>query len=296
MSRDDFNRPAVPSWRMLRGIVVACAAIVGQGLSAEAALMFSDPFQYPVSSNLAGQNGGSGFSGAWSSGSSTLVAGLNGGGSAVSINNTGGAQNRLLTSAVGTTGSTSYITYLMNSSDFNNGNYTGIDLLFGPNSQLFLGIPWNARKFGFDAKSSLPIQNINFTPTANTSYLIAVGLISSTTAGKVDIKMWATSNLAIDPNTLVASTPNAQLIGTRNNFSFDRIVLDGNMPSSLKVSGLAASPSISEAVAVSVAAVPEPASFGLTAAGVIAAAGWTALRVRRRPCEPDRWHPVDTAE
>jgi hypothetical protein len=267
--------------RLVLSVTVA-AGIASQALPARAALLFSEPFQYTVGANLAGQNGGSGFSGVWGSGSSTIVAGLNGGGSAVAIDSTGGAQTRQLSSTLGTTGTASYISYLMNSSDFNNGNYTGIDLVLGPStSQLFLGIPFNARKFGFDAKNSLPIQTINFTPTTNTSYLVAIGLIPSTTPGKVDIKMWATSNLAIDPTTLVASTPNAQLIGTRNNFTFDRILLDGNMPSSLKVSGLATSPSISEAVAVSVAAVPEPGSAALTAIGCAAAAGWRAVRRRR---------------
>ena len=266
--------------RLVFAITVA-AGIASQALSARAALLFSEPFQYTLGANLAGQNGGSGFSGVWGSGSSTIVAGLNGGGSAVAINSSGGAQTRQLSSTLGTTGTTSYISYLMNSSDFNNGNYTGIDLVLGPStSQLFLGIPFNARKFGFDAKNSLPIQTINFTPTTNTSYLVAIGLIPSATPGKVDIKMWATSNLAIDPTTLVASTPNAQLIGTRFNFTFDRILLDGNMPSSLKVSGLATSPSISEAVAVSVAAVPEPASLGLAVTGLVAASWW--WNVRRR--------------
>ena len=267
--------------RLVLSVTIA-AGIASQALPARAALLFSEPFQYTVGANLAGQNGGSGFSAAWGSGSSTLVAGLNGGGSAVALDSTGGAQTRQLSSTIGTTGTTSYISYLMNSSDFNNGNYTGIDLVLGPStSQLFLGIPFNARKFGFDAKNSLPIQTINFTPTTNTSYLVAIGLIPSATPGKVDIKMWATSNLAIDPTTLVASTPNAQLIGTRNNFTFDRILLDGNMPSSLKVSGLATSPSISEAVAVSVAAVPEPASLGLAATAAIASLCWRARR--RRP-------------
>jgi hypothetical protein len=217
----------------LAAIAAAIAIVTMAAAESQGAVLLAEPFQYPVGANLAGQNGGEGFSGAWSSGSSTLVAGLNGGGSAVAINSSGGAQSRQLSSTQSTSGATSYISYLMNSSDFTSGNYTGIDLFQGSTSQLFLGIPFNAQKFGFDAKNSLPIQTINFTPTVNTSYLVAIGLSPSTTSGKVDIKMWATSNLAIDPATLVASTPNAQLLGQKNNFSFDKVVLDGNMPNSL---------------------------------------------------------------
>ena len=264
----------------LAAIAAVVAIVTMAAAESQGAVLLAEPFQYPVGANLAGQNGGEGFSGVWSSGSSTLVAGLNGGGSAVAINSSGGAQSRQLSSTQSTSGATNYISYLMNSSNFTSGNYTGIDLFQGSTSQLFLGIPFNAQKFGFDAKNSLPIQTINFTPTTNTSYLVAIGLTPSTTSGKVDIKMWATSNLAIDPATLVASTPNAQLLGQKNNFSFDKVVLDGNMPNSLKVSGLAAAPTISEAVAVSVAAVPEPSTLFLTASG-LGVALWAAFRRRR---------------
>jgi len=90
--------------------------------------------------------------------------------------------------------------------------------------------------------------------------------------------MWATSNLAIDPNTLVAGTPNASLLGSRNNFSFSTIKVAGDYAGALKVAGIASSPNISEAASVSVNAVPEPASLGLIGVAALV----VGLRAMRR--------------
>ena len=42
-------------------------------LPANATSIFTETFNYPVGANLDGQNGGSGFSGAWTGGNSTIV-------------------------------------------------------------------------------------------------------------------------------------------------------------------------------------------------------------------------------
>ena len=252
------------------------------GNAARADLLFTETFQYPIGSNLAGQNGGTGFSGPWSGGDSTIVAGLTSGtGSAVQIGGT--TSNRSMAVTANTSGTSTYITYLMNASSFSGGNYTGLSLYDDATEEMFIGIPWNAQKFGFDAhggNGADDIKTIDFTPAPDTSYLVAFGLLPSATPGKVDVMMWATSNLAIDPNTLVAGPANASLIGTRDNFSFNGIAVAGNYAGSLKVAGIASSPSVSEAAAVSVSSVPEPASLGLVAAA--AAGGVVALRRRKR--------------
>ena len=210
---------------------------------ATAATIFTETFNYTVGSNLAGQNGGSGFSGAWSGGDSTIVAELGGTGNAVQIGSS--IASRPLSATASTAGTSIYLTYLMNSSDFFSGNYRGISLWNGGTEEMFLGIPWQTSKFGFDAHAgngTADIRSVDFTPATNTSYLIAVGLVPIATSGKVDVKMWATSNLAVNPNTLVAGTPNASLLGVKNNFSFNTLKVNGDYAGSLKVAGIVSSP------------------------------------------------------
>lgn len=258
-------------------IVITCIG------AANAALIFSENFNYTIGSNLAGQNGGSGFSGAWSGGSSTIVAGLGGTGNAVQIGSSVAA--RSLSSTFSTSGNTFYISYLMNVSNFSGGNYTGISLWNGGSEEMFFGIPWQTANFGFDAHGGLGgggIDTIDFSPSINTTYLVTLGLLPSLTPGKVDIKMWATSNLGVDPNTLVSGAANASLIGTRDNFSFDTLKLNGDYAGNLKVSGIANAPTAAEAInfsTQSAAPVPEPGTWAV-AALLVGGAGF--IRWRRR--------------
>jgi len=247
--------------------------------SVKAAGIFTETFSYTQGANLDGQNGGSGFSGAWTGGTSIIVAGIGGGGT-TSLQ-VGNESRRSLLSTFNTSGNTFYLSYVMNSSDFFGGNYTGISLWQGNTENMFIGIPWNARSFGFDAhggNGAADIKSIDFTPAANTSYLVAFGLLPSATSGKVDVKMWATSNLGVDANTLVSGTPNAFLIGSRSDFAFDNVRVNGNYAGALKLSGLAAATTATEAFSTSVSSVPEPSALSLLAIGI---AG--LVMVRRRP-------------
>ena len=251
---------------------------------AHSALLFTENFNYDTtqSDDLDGRNGGTGFSGAWSGGDSTIVAGLGGTGKAVQIGSSTATRSLSSTS---TSGNTFYISYLMNASNFAGGNFTGISLWDGGTEQIFFGIPWQAQKFGFDAHGGTGapgIKTIDFSPSINTTYLVTLGLLPSATSGKVDIKMWATSNLGIDPNTLVAGAANASLIGTRDNFSFNTLKLNGDYAGNLKVSGIANAPTASEAInfsTQSAAPVPEP---GTWAAAALLASGAAFMRWRKR--------------
>lgn len=262
--------------------LLACASLACIAEASQAGLLFTETFQYPLGSNLAGQNGGSGFSGAWSGGDSTIVSGLvSGTGTAVSI---GTASTRQMSATLSTSGTSTYITYLMNATSFSGGNFTGLSLFNGGTEEMFMGIPWQTQKFGFDARAGNgagDIKTVDFTPSTNTSYLVALGLVPSATSGKVDVKMWATSNLGIDPSTLVASTPNAFLLGVKNNFSFNSIRIAGDYSGALKVAGLASSPNVSEAASVSVNAVPEPPAYAMALAGL--ACGCYSMTRRRKP-------------
>jgi hypothetical protein len=62
---------------------------------------------------------------------------------------------------------------------------------------MFLGIPYNSQSFGFDPHGGLGVEGIRaviFTPATNTPYLVLFGVLPSAAAGKVDIKLWATSD------------------------------------------------------------------------------------------------------
>ncbi len=228
-----------------------------------AEIFFNEPFAYQPGSNLAGQNGGSGFSDSWTGGNSTIVTGLGGSAGAVQIGST--SSQRSFSTPLSSSGRNMYLSYLMNASNFSGGNWTGITL---NNSGPFFGIPWNAQKFGFDAKNSTPVQSINFTPLVDTTYLIVFGILS-TGGGTVDLKMWATTNLAVDPASLIASAANAQLLNSLNNFTSTVISVDGNYSGALKVSGIAAASTANEAIAASLQSVPEPSTYALFGLGAL---------------------------
>jgi len=265
--------------------LLALCALALAALPVRSALIFSESFNYPVGSQLAGENGGTGFSGAWTGGDSTIVAGLGGSGNAVQIGTS--SSYRALASSFSTTGNSYYFSFLVNSSNFTGGQYTGLSLIDAGspgNSLMFFGIPWQAKNFGFDARGSTGaggIQKIDFSPSVDTTYLLTYGLLPSATAGKVDVKLWATSNLSIDPNALVGGTPNAQLLGLRDNFTFNGINVAGNYAGSLKLTGEAAAPTAAEAINFSTqsAAVPEP---GTWAAAAMLAGGVAFVRWRKR--------------
>jgi len=264
----------------VRGFFVLLAGLGLTILPARATSIFTETFNYSVGANLDGQNGGSGFSGAWTGGNSTIVGGI--GGAGTSALQVGTESKRTLLSTFNTAGNSFYLSYIMNASDFSGGNYTGISLWQGNVENMFIGIPWNAQKFGFDAhggNGSADIKTIDFTPAANTSYLVTFALLPSATSGKVDIKLWATSNLNVDANTLLSAVPNASLIGSRNDFTFDNLRVNGNYAGALKLSGLSGATTAAETISTSVASVPEPSALSLLLVGL---GGLTLFR-RCRP-------------
>jgi hypothetical protein len=269
--------------RTLFSAAVFAAATLCALSSAHSALLFTENFNYLVGTNLAGQNGGSGFSEAWSGGNSTIVAGLGGTGNAVQIGSS--IASRSLSSTFSTSGNTFYISYLMNVSNFSGGNYTGISLWNGGSEEMFFGIPYGTGNFGFDAHAgngAADIKTVNFSPATSTTYLVTLGLLPSATSGKVDVKMWATSNLGVDPNTLVSGAANASLLGTKNNFSFNTVKLNGDYAGSLRVSGIASAPTSSEAINFSTQSAPPVPEPGTWAAAALLAGGAAFARWRKR--------------
>lgn len=274
------------SGKSLLSAALCAATLLLAALPTRAALIFTENFNYTISQGLDGKNGGTGFSGAWSGGDSTIVAGLGGTGNAVQVGSS--IASRPLSTSQNTSGNTFYISYLLNTSSFIGGNYVGLSLWNNSTEEMFIGIPWNARKFGFDAHGGTGaggIQSVNFTPLVNTTYLVTLGLLPSSTSGKVDVKMWATDNLSTNPNSLVSGPANASLLGTRNNFIFNTLKLNGNYGGALKIAGLADATTASEAINATVqsaVAVPEPRQVAASCLLLAAIGGYVFLK-RRKP-------------
>ena len=260
---------------LLPAQILCAAAFFLAAAPSQAVIFFTENFDYPIGDNLAGKNGGSGFSAAWSGGNSEIVAGLGGTGNAVAIGSS--ITSRTFTSAFNTSGNSFYISYLMRSPNYFGGNFSGLSLWNGPtstpsNEKFFFGLPWDARKFGFAYPGT---TTIDFNPATNTTYLITLGLLPSATPGKVDVKMWATDNLSVDPDALVAGAANAEQLGLKDNFTFDRIGMHSNMALNLKLGGLAQASTAAEAINFTLqsadpTAVPEP---GQVAASILLLAG-----------------------
>jgi hypothetical protein len=237
--------------------------------SASAASIFSETFDYSTGSSLAGQNGGAGFSGAWSGGNSTIVSGLNGAATAVQVGSD--SSSRTLASTVSTASGDIYIAYQMNVSSFFGGDYTGMSLYNGGTEEFFFGIPWQARNFGFDAHAgngAADIKTIDFSPLEASTYLVVLGLLDSVTPGKVDIKLWATSNLGSSVSSLVTGSANAQLLAVKNDFDITSIRLAGNYSGNLKLGGLGSASTAAQAANLSQPAIPEPSTYGITLGGL----------------------------
>jgi hypothetical protein len=272
--------------KILLGAALCAAAVLLATSPTHAALIFTENFNYTIGDNLAGKNGGTGFSGAWSGGSSTIVAGLGGTGNAVQVGSS--SASRPLSASYNTSGNTFYISYLMNTSSFSGGNYVGLSLWNNSTEEIFMGIPWQTQNFGFDARSltgAAGIKSVNFTPLVNTTYLVTLGLLPSSTSGKVDLKMWATDNLSTNPNTLVSGAANASLLGLRDNFTFNTLKLNGDYGGALKIAGLADATTAAEAINATVqsaASVPESGQVAASCLLLAAIGGYVFLK-RRKP-------------
>lgn len=261
----------------LAGLALAAAALAPA--SAEATVIFSDTFDY-ATGNLAGKNGGTGWSGGWTGGSSLVAGNLPGTtGNSVAISSTADITARSLSSSYTTGGATSYyLSFLFNASPMlpaNGGDYAGISLT-GAGTSFFSGIPGSSGQIGFDWQNE---GDGLFSATSGTTYLVLLELTAGSTSGLTMANFHITSNLATTGTALADGTPEAFLEG--QNFSFASVEIAGGYSSgSVSLAGLALATSANEAVSLTVAAIPESSATGWLAAGLLLAAG--AIRRRRR--------------
>jgi hypothetical protein len=123
-----------------------CVLVLGGTSAARADLVAYDPFNYAVGSSLNGQNGGTGFSGAWYAPGTTVQPGLTYPGLPTSGGSSGGFGTRPISVSIGTDNTTLYFSWLEKASA--NG-YDGLALDTGAPNGAFIGYNNSAYPEGF---------------------------------------------------------------------------------------------------------------------------------------------------
>ena len=243
----------------------------------KAEIVFSDAFNYTLG-NLAGQNGGSGFSTAYTGGTSQVSGALPGTtGNSVAIGNTGTFRD--LSATRSTAGNTFYFSII---SRVNSGfaSYAGISLFETGAERLFQGVPNGPPngQLGVDNNAGT-VSRWSGTQT-DTTYLTLFALTSS--GGNTTINMYADTNLALTGNDLIATGSKASV--TRSDFSFNRIRIEGGA-TGVSFAGMAMATTANEAVGFTTQSVPEPGTLLLGGIAAACGGGGVWWKRRRRPVE-----------
>ena len=267
---------AAISLRLLAA-VFSLLLLLGQA-QLSATVIFSDNFNYTIGSSLTGKNGGSGFGGAWTGGSTTYTSAplAGSGGNSVGISTSDYAYRNLSSSYTITNGTTCYVAFLCNLASSPADGWIGVSLYSSGAEKVFFGIPLSTNTLGFDYPR---VSMVTPAFALNTTYLAVYSLTGNTNTG-TQIKMWVTTNLGVDPTTLISGAPNASGITERSMTEFDQVRLAGGYPTSgdFKIQGLNAATTVTEAVGF---AVPEPSTYALLGMGALA----VVLVGRRRECQ-----------
>lgn len=258
---------------------------------AQAAVLMTDAFTYSPGA-LAGNNGGSGWSGAWtgpnSFGSTAVTAPLAGTtGNAVLIAANASTVSRSLATSH-TTGATSYfLSFVFNAAPFQTGglgDYAGVSL-FGSGSgsgSIFVGMPGSSSQLGFDWTN----EGDGLDPAPdNTNLLVLLALTPGSNPGSTLATLYATTDLHTSASALVAGAPfSSSIQGT--DFTFSTVEISGGYTSgTIQFAGLALATSAEEALGATqtaVLGVPDQSSLWTVALPAIACAGWQFRRQRRR--------------
>lgn len=281
---------------MFRAIVSTwkCLALFALGVTSglwpepsRAAIVFSEAFAY-ATGTLAGDNGGTGWNGAWSGGASVVTSPLPGTyGTSVRISDDASVTSRPMTSSVNTgSPATYYLSFVFNANPFppsGGGDYAGVSLVGTGTSTagLFVGTPGSSGQLGFDWRNE---GDGLFAASNNTNYLTVVAIAPGSSAGKTLVSLYASTNLLISGSALVSGTALASLEG--DDFSFGGVEVAGGYGStSISLAGLALATTADEAVGFTqTAVVPEPGSL-LIVGAVTSILGGRILRHARRRTE-----------
>ena len=165
------------------------AVFVFSATAAKAAILASDSFDYALGP-IAGLNGGTGFSGAYTGVGSVTAPGqtypgLTNAGNTFTTNGSDQGAFRNFTTPIGTDSGTVFVRFLGSNTTVGDPNYAGFSFFTGASEELFLGKTFNAPNYGFEvtgvpfsattgpggtisATSSLLVYRLTFGPTTDT--------------------------------------------------------------------------------------------------------------------------------
>ena len=251
----------------ISGILAFSAVAFALPGSLSAALSVYEPFSYTAATSLGGQNGGTGFSGAWTSvtGTSTVsspslsYASLSGlGNRATTTAATATTQNRSLSASLGAVTGTTYISFLLRPDAATSAANAEFGLV-GTTASLFVGkaSSGNTSNYLLDTLStSGGTQNASTTAFANGTAVLMVLRADFVGVGADTFKLFINPNGSTEPGTADATKASYDL-GTVGTIQFT-----GNLGFSideLKIGSTYAD------------VVPEPSTYaaGLAVAGLV---------------------------
>ncbi len=194
---------------------IATATLLATTINARAGLLAYDPFNYPAGQQLVGNNGGTGFNGPYTGSTAALVVSpgstyTDGGGRKLTVaGNAGpfaGGNNgvfRSLTSVPTTTGSTLYVSFLMQLNQ--NTGYAGLSFISGGGETLFLGRPGGAAPgttLGIDPLGGAAVRAPLADPTVLSLLVFRIDFLG----GSENINLYVNPALNAEPATASATT------------------------------------------------------------------------------------------
>ncbi|MFH1883126.1 MAG: LamG-like jellyroll fold domain-containing protein, partial [Planctomycetota bacterium] len=205
-------------------------------LSASAQLIAYEPFDYPAN-GLSGNDGGSGWNGAWDGGQQVTAPGLAFSPLLVKGNKAtvvGGDSFRDLPEPMGDNETQLWISFVGQADQQPGADMWGGVSFHEPGETLFLGVPWqdgpdglgtDDKVWGLDTKG----DDNRFTEIPITEKIIFVARVDFNTDGDNDtVTAWAKSINDTDPFDLTDETAFAQY--TTRNIEFSRVRVAGNQP------------------------------------------------------------------
>lgn len=283
-----------PLWIVRRhaAVLLSLVGLVTWATPATATMIFSDAFAY-ATGTLAGRNGGSGWSGPWSGGTSVVTGGLPGTyGTSVRISKNASVTSRPMAAAFSTGSATTYyVSFIFNASSFESGDGSYAGIAVSGSTNLFMGMPGSSGQLGFSWQNE---GEATFSASGSTSYLTLYEIKPSPTAGNTIVSMYATTDLTTSAATLTSGTAIASLEGF--DFGFNQVdIAGGYNTTSINVAGLAMATTAQEAVAFTQTLVPEPDSLMLAALAAAGSLLGCRCRRRRGTRKPARHGGRDTA-